>query len=111
VDVRQVTAQGVVVLDVTGRVDNTTAPALQDQLITALGGPGARVLIDFTRLDYISSAGFRTLLLAAKRAQETGCSFVLCGLSARMRQIFDLVGFPELLSIVATREEGIAAAR
>lgn len=109
-DLRQDTVGGVTVLEVVGRVDSTTAPALQDRLTSAMTAPQVRVLIDFTRLDYISSAGFRILLLAAKRADETGSRFVLCGISGRVRQLFELGGFLDLFTIAATREEGIAAA-
>jgi len=93
-----------------GRVDNITAPALQTQLTSALAQPGARLLVDFTKLDYISSAGFRILLLAGKRAEQSGCHLVLCGVSGRIRQLFDVGGFLDLFSVVGTREEGIAAA-
>ena len=107
---RQDTVEGVTVLEVVGRVDSTTAPALQERLTSTMTASRARVLIDFTRLDYISSAGFRILLLAAKRADENGSRFVLCGISGRVRQLFELGGFLDLFTIAATREEGIAAA-
>lgn len=99
-----------VILDVIGRVDSTTAPTLQDRLAVVLGEPRAKLLVDFTKLDYISSAGFRILLLAAKRADESGCRLVLCGISGRIRQLFELAGFLDLFSIEATREDGLAAA-
>lgn len=109
-DLRQDSKEGVVVLDVIGRMDSSAAPLLQDRLTAVMAEPRARVLIDLAKLDYISSAGFRILLLAAKRADETGCRFVLCGISGRVRQLFDVGGFLELFSIAETREEGVAAA-
>lgn len=110
-DLRQDTVEGVTVLEVVGRVDSTTAPALQDRLTSTMATPRARVLIDFTRLDYISSAGFRVLLLAAKRADQAGSRFVMCGLSGKVRQLFELGGFLDLFPIVGSRDEGVAAAR
>ena len=59
----------------------------------------------------------RILLLAAKRADEsgsrfdeTGSRFVLCGVGGKVRQLFDLGGFLDLFTIVGAREDGIAAA-
>lgn len=110
-DLREGSVGGVTILDVVGRVDSTTAPVLQERLKSVMTAPQTKVLIDFTRLDYISSAGFRVLLLAAKRAEETGGHFILCGLSGKVRQLFELGGFLDLFSISASREDVIAAAR
>jgi hypothetical protein len=65
-------------------------------------------VLDLSRLEYISSAGFRVLLLAAKLADETGSRLVLCGVSGKVRQLFDLGGFLDL-SPSWSREEGNAA--
>ena len=110
-DLREDSVGSITVLEVIGRVDSTTAPLLQERLTFLTNAPQGGVLVDFTRLDYISSAGFRVLLLAAKRAGESGSRFVLCGLSGKVRQLFDLGGFLDLFSITSTRDEGIAAAR
>ena len=109
-ELQQDTAGEVIVLNVTGRVDSNTVPALHDRLTALLAQARAKVLVDLSNLDYISSAGFRILLLAAKRADKTGCRFVLCGISGRVRQLFDMGGFLDLFSIAGTREEGIAPA-
>lgn len=100
---------GVTVVEVKGRIDSTTAPALGERLTASLEAPKVRVVLDLSRLEYISSAGFRILLLAAKRADETGSRFVLCGVSGKIRQFFDLGGFLDLFIIVGSREEGVAA--
>lgn len=100
----------VVVLQVTGRIDSTTAPMLGERLVAMLGSAGSRVVVELSRLDYISSAGFRVLLLAAKRAEQTASKLVLCGVSGKVRQLFDLGGFLDLFTITSSREEGIAAA-
>lgn len=101
---------GVTVVLVQGRVDSTTAPALGGSLTAKLEAPQARVLLDLSQIAYISSAGFRVLLLAAKRAEETGSRFVLCGVSGKVRQLFDTGGFLDLFVISGSRDEGIAAA-
>ena len=100
----------VTVLQVRGRIDSTTAVMLNERLMGMLEGASARVLVDFSHLDYISSAGFRVLLLAAKRAEQCMSRLVLCGVSGKVKQLFDLGGFLDLFTIAPTREEGIASA-
>lgn len=108
-DLREDAVGAATVLEVKGRIDSTTAPALGEKLTGALSVPQKRLVLDLRQLEYISSAGFRVLLLAAKRAEETGSRFVLCSLSGKVRQLFDLGGFLDLFAISASREEGIAA--
>jgi len=111
VDLREDAVGDVTVLEVKGRIDSTTAPTLGEKLTGALSVPDKRLVLDLRQLEYISSAGFRVLLLAAKRAEEAGARFVLCGLSSKVRQLFDLGGFLDLFAISASREDGIAAVR
>ena len=109
-DLREEKVDGITVVEVKGRIDSTTAPALGERLTANLQAAKVRLLLDLSRLEYISSAGFRILLLAAKRADEAGSRLVLCGVSGKVRQLFDLGGFLDLFTIVGSREEGIAAA-
>ena len=101
----------VTALSVKGRIDSTTAAQFGQRLDAVVAAPSGRLVVDLRDLDYISSAGFRVLLVAAKRADETGSRLVLCGLSSKVRQLFDVGGFLDLFSITATRDEAISAAR
>ncbi|NLD53899.1 MAG: STAS domain-containing protein [Burkholderiaceae bacterium] len=106
------TSEGdVTVVAVRGRLDSTTAPGLAERLSRALGEPSRRLLIDFSELEYISSAGFRVLLVAARQASETNGAIALAGVAGKVRQLFDLGGFLDLFQICGTRAEGIAALR
>ena len=82
-----------------GRLDTTTAPQLQDALIPALD-EAKQVELDFTQLSYISSAGLRTLLIGQKAARSKGASMTLRGVSEEVRQILEMTGFDEMLTIV-----------
>ena len=101
----------VTIVAVKGRLDSVTAPTLGERLSGALAAPSRRLLIELSQLEYISSAGFRVLLLAAKRAAETDGQIVLAGVSGKVRQLFDLGGFLDLFRICGSRDEGIAALR
>lgn len=108
-DLREDVVGDITILEVKGRIDSTTAPALGEKLTGTLAAPRRRLVLDLRQLEYISSAGFRILLLAAKRAEEAGSRFVLCGVSGKVRQLFDLGGFLDLFPISASREEGMTA--
>ena len=109
-DLREDKVGGVTVVDVTGRIDNATAPVLADRLMASLRGSQVRVVLDLSRLEYIGSAGFRVLLVAAKHAEQTGSRFVLCGITGRISQVFNVGGFLDLFTVAGNRAEGIAAA-
>jgi anti-anti-sigma factor len=111
VKVREERDGDVLVLEPEGRVDSTTAPVLGERLTAAVGAPGARVVLDFRSVEYISSAGFRVLLLAAKRAETGASRLVLCGISGKVRQLFDIAGFLDLLPLYGARDESVASLR
>ena len=100
-----------VVLDAKGRIDSTTAKDFGDKMIGLIESGCRRLVVDFKNLAYISSAGFRALLLAAKNAEETGSQFVLCGLSGKIIHLFETGGFTDLFRIYPSREDGLSALR
>jgi len=108
-DLREDTAGRITILEVKGRVDSTTAPALGEKMNEFLATPQRRLVLDLRQLEYISSAGFRVLLLAARRAEDASTRLVLCSVTGKVRQLFDLGGFLDLFPISASREDAIAA--
>ena len=101
----------VTVVEVAGRLDSANAPKLQERIAALMSAGKASILLDFGKVEYISSAGFRSLLLLARQATQARYRFILCGLTPKVLQLFDLGGFLDLLPIKPTREEGIAAAQ
>ncbi|HEV8517012.1 MAG TPA: STAS domain-containing protein [Burkholderiales bacterium] len=110
-ELREEIAGEVAILDVKGRIDSTTASTLGDRLSAALAMRDRRLVLDLRQLEYISSAGFRVLLLAARRADESASRLVLCGLSSKVQQLFDLGGFLDFFQIASSRDDAISAAK
>jgi anti-anti-sigma factor len=77
------------VVAVKGRVDGLTADLLERALLTAVGAH-PKVAVDCSAIEYISSAGLRSLLEGARAAQIAGQAFVVCAPSHRARQVFDI---------------------
>ena len=82
-----------------GRLDTTTAPKLQDALIPAFDG-AKHIELDFTEIAYVSSAGLRVLLMGAKTAKAKSCRQTLTGVSPEIMEIFEMTGFTDVLEIV-----------
>lgn len=109
-EVREVSADGITVVEVKGRVDSTSAPALGDKLTHAVASPQQRVIVDLSGADYVSSAGLRVLLRAAERLDQTKGKLVLHGLNSRVEEVFEISGFANIFIICRTRGEALVLA-
>jgi len=101
---------GVVVVSPQGRIDSTTSAILERHLQGLAAAGQARVVVDFSAVDYISSAGLRVLLALAKRGREQKGRVALFGLNDSVRQVFELAGFVALFTIAPTRAEAVHSA-
>ncbi|HKA59175.1 MAG TPA: STAS domain-containing protein [Gemmatimonadales bacterium] len=100
--------QGVTLVAIAGKLDSNTSPEAQRALDAILGGGGRRIVVDFTALDYISSAGLRVLLGAAKRLSGTGSALRLFGLNDTVREVFEISGFSKILAVFPTEADALA---
>ena len=85
-------------LKLEGRLDTITAPKLQDVLIPAFD-EAEKIILDFSRLAYISSAGLRVLLMGQKKANEKNIPMTIKGVPEVIMEIFDITGFSDILTI------------
>ena len=80
-----------------GRLDTMTSPDLEAELKESM--PGADSLtLDFSKLDYISSAGLRVLLSAHKAMASKG-GMTITNVNEIVREVFDVTGFSDILNI------------
>lgn len=80
-----------------GRLDTTTAPQLEEELKASMDGVET-LIMDFSSLEYISSAGLRVLLSAQKTMNKQG-SMTVTGVNDTIMEIFEVTGFSEILTI------------
>ena len=85
------------VIEIVGRLDTTTAPAL-DKAINEDVGDAKNLVLDMKGLEYISSAGLRVLLGAQKRIQKIG-SMKLVNVCEAVMEVFEMTGFADILVI------------
>jgi anti-sigma B factor antagonist len=98
----------ITIIEVKGRIDSNTAKAFGERLAGLLKAGRARLVVDLKHIVYISSAGFRALLIAGRLADETNGRLALCSLSVEVQRLFDLGAFTDSFLICQTREEGLA---
>ena len=90
-----------------GRLDATTSPGLESKTAELMNKQGAKVLLDFARVDYLSSAGMRFLLSATKKINSAGGIVLLCSLSEDVMEIIKMAGFERILKIFPTEAEAL----
>lgn len=86
-----------VVLNVSGRLDTTTAPSLESAVAETVVAC-ERLVLDFAGLEYISSAGLR-VILKAQKAMATKGGMKLLHVNETIMEIFEITGFSDILTI------------
>lgn len=84
-------------VNLTGRLDTTTAPQLEAELKRSVDGV-TKLVFDFAALEYLSSAGLRVLLTAQKVMNKQG-EMVIRNVNDTIQDIFEVTGFNEILTI------------
>lgn len=98
---------GVHILKLEGRVDAITTPALEREVSNLYDAGHTKVLLDFSRVDYLSSAGMRLLLSSTKKFKGKGGGFALCEVAEDVMELLSMAGFDKILSIFRTEEDAI----
>ncbi|HVA15798.1 MAG TPA: STAS domain-containing protein [Stellaceae bacterium] len=109
-EINELPANGATVLQLSGRLDGTTS-ATTDAKLADVVGRNPTLILDLATLDYVSSAGLRVLLKAAKQAQTAKQKLLLAGLQPAVKQVFEISGFSTLFAIFASREDALASLR
>jgi len=102
---------GVTIVVISGRFDSTVAHEIRERLLQLIGAGTKRMLLDLRGLEYISSAGFWSLLAVGKHVEARRGRLALYGVGDEVRRLFDLGGFTDLFRIYPTRELGLDAVR
>src|SRR5258708_15452397 len=104
-------AEDVMVVEAYGRLDSTTSKMFGDRLISLLQTGRGSLVVDLKNIAYISSAGFRALLIANRAATGRDGKLALCGVTGEVRRLFDIGGFTGEFLIFPTQADGICKLR
>jgi anti-anti-sigma factor len=94
---------------ISGSIDLRAAAAFERELLAAIDKGGRHVIIDFQKVDLLTSAGIRVLVTLARRLQGKGGALVLCSLSPAVQRVFEISGLMSQFRIAASRGDAVAA--
>lgn len=97
-EIKSIEEQGRIILEVSGRIDTTTAGSFEKQVLPYLQS-GSELVLDCDQVEYISSAGLRSLLILAKVASARDSRIVLCRLSGLVREVLEISGFDSFFEV------------
>ncbi len=101
------TANEVTVLAFEGKLDTQTSPDAQQQLTGLIEAGAKRFLVNFEKLDYISSAGLRVLLVAAKQLKGIDGELRICSLNEVVGEVFDITGFTTIFKVFGSETDAL----
>ena len=85
-----------------GRLDASSAPVFEKELLGLVDTGEHSIILDFSGLDYISSAGLRSILIVAKRIRSENGELSVAVLNEEVKQVFDVSGFSSILPVYDT---------
>lgn len=107
VKIREIDSKTVMQID--GRLDATSAPVLENKLAELITAEKKLLVVDFAKVDYLSSAGMRLLLSTTKKIKGMNGKLHFCSISDEVMEIIKMAGFERILHIFPTEEEALNA--
>ncbi len=95
------------VVRIEGKLDTQSSPDAQAQLTQLIDQGATKLVVNFEKLAYISSAGLRVLLAAAKQLKGNSGELRICSLNEVVQEVFDISGFTTILTVTKTEPEAL----
>jgi anti-anti-sigma factor len=103
------TENGVTVFEASGRVDTEGAVEMDAVLQAAVTEGEHKMVLDMSKVQYISSAGLRTLADVLTKNKEAGGDLKLAALNEKVTRVLEIIGFDKFFAIYDTVEAAVAA--
>jgi anti-sigma B factor antagonist len=95
------------VIELNGELDAHTAPQLEESIKELIDRQRFKIIVNCTRLDYISSAGLGVFMAYIEDVRNLGGDIKLTNLKPKVYNVFDLLGFPTLYDILEEENEAV----
>lgn len=102
----EVSVGDVCVVSTQGRLDGAASATFAERL-EALISSQPKILIDFSGVDFVTSAGLRAVLAVLKKVKAANGILALCGVQPAVREILDITGLTPMMQIFASRSDGL----
>jgi anti-anti-sigma factor len=96
-----------IVISVKGKVDAVTAPEFEKALANLIAQGENTLLLNLIGLEYISSAGLRSILATAKQLKTKNGNLLFSGLKGPVKDVFNISGFGTIFKIFETKEDAL----
>jgi anti-anti-sigma factor len=107
-EITQRVEDGIAVVQPDGRIDTLAAEQLDQVLQATMAGGHHKIVMDMSKVEYISSAGLRSLAAVLVKCREESGDMKLAALNERVTRVFRIIGFDILMSVSDTPEAAIA---
>jgi anti-anti-sigma factor len=102
-------SEGILVAIPDGRLDTSNAAEAEQQIVEQIEAGEGKIAVDFSKTNYISSAGLRIILKAAKLLKQKGGSIVLCNANEQIHEVLEISGFLTMLNCTDSLDEAVQA--
>lgn len=99
---------GVVILDIEGYLDAHTSSVLEKAFENLINGNIFRIIVNFKKLSYISSAGLGVFMAYIETIRKNDGDIILCEMNDKIFNIFEMLGFPVLFEILKNESDAIS---
>ena len=106
---REDLTESISLVSLSGRLDQTVTPEIETALLKELEDGNEQLIVDMSEVSYVNSGGLRCLLTAWRKANDLQGRIILCSLSGRVADVFEIVGFDKVFEIYGTRNEAVQA--
>lgn len=100
---------GILVVIPDGRLDTNTSPEVEKIIVEAIESGEKKVLFDFSKTDYLSSAGLRVILKSAKLLKPKGGNVMLCNTNEQIYEVLEISGFLNMVKCHDSLDTAIAS--
>jgi anti-sigma B factor antagonist len=109
VQITERTEENIPIIALNGDIDLESSPKLRDFLKPKASAKTARLLLDFTQVNYIDSSGLATLIEYFQSVQSSGGKLALACLNPRVKNVFEIVRLEQIFSLYADIPAALAA--
>lgn len=108
-DVREEKQGTTSVFALTGRLDSSTAPSIEEKILDSISHGAHDVILDFTMVDYISSAGIRVLVHCHKELEKKSGNILLAAVPKPIENVLYITGFLPYFKVYDGKTQALAA--
>jgi anti-anti-sigma factor len=107
VEVKEEKKGDILILRMRGRLDAVSSPAAEKKVFDSINSGQSRLILDFTGISYLSSAGMRMLLSTTKKLKSLSGRLVVCCVTSNVMDVLKMSGFDHVLDLSPTEDEAL----